>query len=187
MAVYWTNQINPALAEARKKEKPVMLDFSAAPESSGCSRLEVEVYGNDKVASFINENFVPVKVHIREQPEAFDRFGVLWTPTVVALDYTAKERRRFTGYLPPVEFLAELELALADDAFARNRYAEAVNRYREVVRRFQQSELAPEALYWAGVARYKETNDAAALVDTAREFRQFYPASIWAQKAAVWD
>jgi thioredoxin-related protein len=187
MAVHWRNEINPALAEARKKERPVLLDFSAAPESSGCSRLEVDVYANDKVTSFINDNFVPVKVHIREQPEAFDRFGVLWTPTVVALDYAARERRRFTGYLPPGEFLAELELALADDAFARNRYAEAGSRYREVARRFPQSELAPEALYWAAVARYKETNDATALVDAAREFRQMYPASIWAQKAAVWD
>jgi len=35
------------------------------------------------VERFITENFVPVKIHIKEQPATFERFGVQWTPTFV--------------------------------------------------------------------------------------------------------
>ena len=49
------------------------------------------------------------------------------------------------------------------------------------------TDAAPEALYWAGVARYKATGDAAALSDTAGQFRQRYQESSWAKKASVWN
>lgn len=45
---------------------------------------------------------------------------------------------------------------------------------------------APEALYWAGVSRYKATNDAAALAGTADAFARRYQDSVWAKKASVW-
>src|SRR2546423_639106 len=45
---------------------------------------------------------------------------------------------------------------------------------------------APEALYWAGVARYKATNDPSALEQTAQAFAQRYQDTAWAKKASVW-
>ena len=44
----------------------------------------------------------------------------------------------------------------------------------------------PEALYWAGVSRYKGTNDPTALKDTARAFTERYQESSWAKKSSVW-
>ncbi|MBA3258411.1 MAG: hypothetical protein H0T68_02960 [Gemmatimonadales bacterium] len=49
------------------------------------------------------------------------------------------------------------------------------------------SEAGAEALYWVGVSRYKASNDAAALADTARQFRERYQDTSWAKKASVWD
>ena len=49
------------------------------------------------------------------------------------------------------------------------------------------TDAAPEALYWAGVARYKATGDAAALAETAAEFANRYQDSAWAKKASVWS
>jgi len=54
------------------------------------------------------------------------------------------------------------------------------------VQQFPHTDAAPEALYWAGVARYKATGNAASLNDTARAFTQRYQDSTWAKKASVW-
>ena len=43
-----------------------------------------------------------------------------------------------------------------------------------------------EALYWAGAARYKGTQDAAALTETAQAFRERYQDTPWATRASVW-
>jgi len=138
------------------------------------------------VESYIKENFVPVKIHIKEQPAVFDRFGVQWTPTLAIFVSDGAERHRFEGYLPPEDFLARLELGMAHAAFAGKRWAEAERRFRHIVDAFPASEAAPEALYWAGVARYKG-GDANALPETARLFKLKYPESAWAKKSSVWD
>ena len=105
---------------------------------------------------------------------------------MVELDPEGTERYRFEGYLPVDEFLPQLELGLGQIAFARKQWAEAEQRFRGILLQFPKSEVAPEALYWAGVAKYKATGDAAALADTARKFKEKYPDSVWAKKASVW-
>ena len=96
------------------------------------------------------------------------------------------ERYRFEGYLPPEDVMAHLALGLAKAAFARGDWAEAERGFRTVLERHPDSELAPEALYWAGVSRYKATNDASALQETARAFQERYRDSSWAKKSSVW-
>ncbi len=139
---------------------------------------------------FVNENFVPVRVHVRNQADEFKRlgarYGVQWTPTILVLDSSGEERHRVEGFLPVEDLLAQLELGLALSEFARSNFAEAERRFREVVKRYAKSEVAPEALYWAGVARYKATGDAAALGETAKQFQERYQDSSWAKKASVW-
>ena len=58
-------------------------------------------------------------------------------------------------------------------------------KFREAVERYPDTDAAAEALYWAGVARYKATNDPSALEQTAEAFTR-YPGSVWAKKASVW-
>jgi thioredoxin family protein/tetratricopeptide repeat protein len=144
------------------------------------------VYPNDRVSKFINENFVPIKIHIKENKDAFGRFGAQWTPTLIVLDPEGKERYRFEGFLPPDDFLAQLETGLARSAFERGELQEAERRYREIAQQHPKSEAAPEALYWAGVSKYKATNDPAPLGQAAQELKQQYPESSWAKKASVW-
>jgi hypothetical protein len=148
------------------------------------------VYPDERVARFITENFIPARVHVREQPDAFRRFGerynAQWTPTILVIDPEGKERHRVEGFLPADDLLAQLTLGLGHSAFARQDWKEAERRFREVVDRYPDSEAAPEAQYWAGVSRYKATNDASALGETARAFTQRYQDSSWAKKASVW-
>jgi TolA-binding protein len=144
------------------------------------------VYPDQEVSSLIQENLVPVKIHVKENHAGFDRFGVQWTPTMIVADSDGTERYRFEGYLPADEFMAQLELGLAKVAFTKSDFGKAEQIYREIVNRFSNSAAAPEALYWAGVSKYKGTNDAAALKDTAAAFRSRYSDSQWAKKASVW-
>jgi hypothetical protein len=144
------------------------------------------VYPDERVAAFIQENLIPVKIHVKENPAGFERFGAQWTPTMIISDPDGKERYRFEGYLPADEFLAQLELGLGKVAFTRGDFGKAEKLYRDVVRQFPKAAAAPEALYWAGVSKYKATNDGAALKDTAEAFRSQYGDSQWAKKASVW-
>ena len=144
------------------------------------------MYPDERVSALIGQRFVPIKVHVKENPQGFQRFSAQWTPTVIVADPQGTERYRFEGYLPAEDFLAHLALGLAKAAFARSDWAQAERGFQTVLDRHPQSELAPEALYWAGVSRYKASGDAAALQETARAFQSRYRDSSWAKKASVW-
>ena len=142
------------------------------------------------VTHFIAENFLPVRVHVKDQASEYKRlgekYGVQWTPTVLVLDPEGGERHRIEGFLPVDEFLPQLALGQAKVAFARGNFDDAERRYREIVKRHPSSETAAEALYWAGVSRYKGTGEAKALGETAKAFTEQYQESVWAKKASVW-
>jgi TolA-binding protein len=144
------------------------------------------VYPEPRVTKFVAENFTPVRLHVKEHPEAMERFNVQWTPTVVILDANGVERHRIEGFLPTDEFLAQLMLGAAHVAFAEKRFDEAERRYREIVEKFPDTDAAPAAQYWAGVAHYKGTGDASALGATAKAFQSKYADSTWAKKASIW-
>lgn len=144
------------------------------------------MYPDERVVKFVNENFVPVRIHVKENPAGFKRFGAQWTPTVMVSDPGGTERYRFEGFLPVDEFVPQLEVGLAKAAFANDRFDEAERRYREIVARYPNSEVAAEALYWAGVSKYKGSNDGQALADTAKAFQSRYSDTVWAKKASVW-
>jgi hypothetical protein len=144
------------------------------------------VYPDERVSGLIQENLIPVKIHVKENPAGFERFGAQWTPTIIIADPGGTERYRFEGYLPPDEYMAQVLLGLAKVAFTANDFAKSEQIYRDIVKRFPKSAAAPEALYWAGVSRYKGANDATALKETAEAFRSQYADSQWAKKASVW-
>jgi len=127
-----------------------------------------------------------VKIHIKEQPKSFERFGVQWTPTVQILDADASKRHQFEGFLPSDDFLAQLKIGLAHSAFARQELKEAESRYGDIVNSLPDTDAAAESLYWLGVSRYKDSGDATFLQKTAEAFKTRYQDSTWAKKASVW-
>jgi len=84
------------------------------------------------------------------------------------------------------DFLAQLRLGLAHTAKARGDWAEAAHLYGELAQPDSPSEIAAEALYWAGVGQYKATGDPSHLAATARHFESRFTDSPWAKKASVW-
>ena len=148
------------------------------------------MYSDAHVVEFVANNVIPVRVHVKRNKDLFQQLGekynAQWTPTVLMLDADGNERHRIEGFLPANEFLPQLELGAAHAAFARHDFADADRRFRAIVEKYADSDVAAEALYWAGVSRYKATGDASALKDTAHAFGSRYAQSAWAKKASVW-
>ena len=149
------------------------------------------MYPDERVARFVADNFIPVRVHVRDQAEEFKRLGAKysaqWTPTILVLDSDGAERHRIEGFLPAEDFLAQLKLGRAHAEFRRSAFSDAQRHFKAVVDDHPTSEVAAEALYWAGVSQYKATNDPAALGETAQSFKDRFQDSSWAKKASVWD
>jgi TolA-binding protein len=148
------------------------------------------VYSQPQIAQFIRDHFVPVRVHVKDDREEYQRlsqmFNAQWTPTILLIDPPATERHRIEGFLPPDDFASQLALGAAKSAFARGQFADAAGAYEEIVSKYPDTDAAPEAQYWSGVSRYKGNGDAAALADTAKRFKDRYADTSWAKKASVW-
>ncbi len=130
---------------------------------------------------------MPLAAHIKEHPAYFKRFDAVWTPTVLVMDSDGMERMRIEGYLPKDEFRAHLGIGLARIAFMRKQWDEAERRYTQVVEQYPDSKVAPEAIYWSGVSRYKRTNDHNVLGEVPNQINEKYADSVWALKASVWS
>jgi TolA-binding protein len=144
------------------------------------------VYPEPRVAAFIDSNFIPVRLHVKTHPEAMARFNAQWTPTVIVLDRNGVERHRVEGFLEADDFLAQLELGAAKVAFANNDFTASEQRFRKLVDQLPKTDAAAEALYWAGVSKYKGSGDAGALGATAKAFTERYTDSSWAKKSKIW-
>jgi Tetratricopeptide repeat len=148
------------------------------------------VYPDERVVRLVTNEFLPVRVHVHDPDGVYarvsERLNVHWTPTVLVLDESGVERHRIEGFISTDEFVAQLEMGLAKASFQRGAFDDAERRFRHVVAEHPDSEPAPEALYWAGVSKYKGQNDANALADTAQAFTTRYADSVWARKASVW-
>lgn len=134
----------------------------------------------------IESSFTPARFHVKDGNDAFSRFGAEWTPTILVASTAGKEHHRIEGFLPKEDFTGQLRLGLAHLAREGGDFANAETRYRELADSTQ-PELAAEAIYWAGVSKYKATGDGAVLAGTARQIRARYPDSTWMKKASVWE
>ncbi|MFL6236236.1 MAG: hypothetical protein ACJ76N_24100 [Thermoanaerobaculia bacterium] len=145
-------------------------------------------YPNAQVAEFVSERFVAIKFNVKEPhpdyKEALGRGKVLWAPLLVFLDGRGSELRRYVGFLPPDEFLAELRLVLGLAAMTHTNFAEALRWFDGAAELFPWASAAPEALFWAAAAGYRLSG----LPEVIRrwdDLRARYPESTWARRADV--
>jgi hypothetical protein len=143
------------------------------------------VYPTPEVTALIDEQFIPVRVHIKEQAGMWRRFGVRWTPTVMLLSPEGDEVRRTEGYLPADEFQGQLRLDLGYLAANNKDWATAERWFAEAAEAVG-TDAGPEGQYWRGVARYSASHDPKELVATNRAFQQRYDNTSWAKRVSIW-
>jgi thioredoxin-related protein len=132
----WKDALAPALEEARRDGKDVLVDFTGSDWCHWCKRLDAEVFSHQEFFDGARQNFVLVELdfpreggerhaamteaqHARNRAEA-EAFGIESFPTVLLLtpdgvDY-AKTGYRQGGPQAYVDHLAELRDSEARDA-----------------------------------------------------------------------
>lgn len=150
--------------------------------------MDAVTYPQAQVVDELNKHFVPVHFNAAEAgpriTELARQFRQVWTPTFVFLDPHGIELRRFVGYMPPEEFLAELGFVRGYAALFRGDTAAAFQILRTVVEQHPGAAVAPEALYWAGVAAYRRDGKPDELRRQWAELQERYPHSIWWKRAS---
>ena len=140
-------------------------------------------YPDPTVSAFIAEHFVPLKLLLNRNVdrEHFRAHRVIWTPTIAILDRRGANHYQSVGFLPPPLFAGMLRIGLARAQMAWARYDEAAAHLQPVADD-STSSLAPEALYWLGVARYLKERKRTPMMEAWNRLRQAYPDSIWAAR-----
>jgi hypothetical protein len=183
--IAWETVLDPARRRAGQEGKPVLIDFSGAPTCQGCVAMETVTYSDHRVAGFIERDCVPVKVAVTDEPALVDEYLVTWTPTIVFADERGRAHYRVEGYHPPAEFVARLALATGRFLLNGDRFAEAAVRFEGVSARHPGTAAAAEALYWHGVARFKERHDPAELRPSWDRLAGEFPDSEWALRTRI--
>ena len=110
------------------------------------------------------------------------RFLQVWTPTLMLLAPDGKVYDEWNGFLPPSLFLPRLLLGLGKAALKQDRFEQAAQLFDEVATNHPATDVAPEALYWAAVSRYKDSHEGADLIGGWEKLRGQYPESSWRTK-----
>lgn len=145
----------------------------------------------ERVERLVESKFIPVRVHVRDQADEFQRlgarYGAQWTPTTLVLSPDGAERHRVEGFLPAEDLIAQFELGLGHVAFAQGDWKGAEARFQSVAAGHPHDDAGAEATYWEGVSRYKGSTDPSALAETAKRLAGRHPASAWTKKSSVWQ
>src|SRR5687768_5485877 len=107
----------------------------------------------------------------------FRTHSIIWTPTISFLDRLGHKHYESVGFLPPPEFGSALRIGRARCLLAWTRAAEAAHDLLEVAD--TGGTMAPEALYWLGIARFMERKETTGMWAAWRKLLDEYPDSAW--------
>ncbi len=108
--------------------------------------------------------------------------NVLWTPTILFADRRGDVHYRNVNFLPPELFLTLLDIGEAHVDLHWSRTDHAISLLRETFERDPEGLLAPEALYWWGIAVYLKTHSNDEMYQVWDVLRERFPDSIWTQR-----
>ena len=112
----WRSFDAKTLAEAKKKDKKFLVDVYTT-WCRWCKRLDEDVYGNEKIAAYIGEKYIAVKINAESDAKinykdtvlsemGFARaFGVTGYPTILFLEPDGDAITSLGGYVPAERFL----------------------------------------------------------------------------------
>jgi len=179
--IAWESEMGKALARGKAEQKCVLLDFFS-PECIGCKQMDAVTFPASEVANFITDRMIPLHAEVNARGLASD-FRVVWTPTLIILDYYGKEHQRTVGFIPPDELVATLLLGIGKVGIENDQFNEAVIQFNTLLNGYPGSAAAPEAVYLRGVARYKSSHAVGALKEAYQQLLAEYPASAWTRRA----
>jgi len=184
-AIEWLTDEHRVLSGAKASARPLLINFFK-PGCSGCEKMDEVTYPDGDVVDYVFKHFTPWQVDYSAESRLLRRYNVVWTPTVVFADVDGSEHYREVGYLPPHLFHAYLAMGLARVAWGAHNYSEAGELFDALASDYPQSILAPEAMYYRGVCRYKATGSDIHLFEAAGALERLYPESDWLLRSRPW-
>ena len=139
-------------------------------------------YPDPTVRQAVVDRFVPLRLDLFADRDVVRPLNVLWTPTLLVADRRGVVHYRSVNFLPPADFLDVLDIG---EASARLRWAEydrAIALLDAVTVRHPDGPLAPEAIYWRGIATYLKTHSTPDMYAVWAEIQERFPDSIWARR-----
>lgn len=108
----WLHNEDEALTKSRSEKRPLIVDFTAT-WCGACQEMAKDTFADPRVMSKAG-NFVAVKIDATNDEDpavtaVMDKYKVKGLPTVLLIDSTGKERKRFTEFVGPDRFLNEIE------------------------------------------------------------------------------
>ncbi len=99
--------LDDALAQARKENKPLLIDFYAE-WCLPCQRMEKETFADVAVKEML-QNVVLLKIDTDKEPALSEKFGVVGLPDFRLVTNDGKEFRRLRGFQTAKKFKQDLE------------------------------------------------------------------------------
>lgn len=108
-ALKWHTNFAEAQAEAKRLNRPILIDFTGSDWCGWCIRLKDEVFSKPEFQAWARSNVVLLELDFprrKQQPEALkkqnqellQRYRVRGFPTILFVDHTGREIGR-TGYV----------------------------------------------------------------------------------------
>ena len=104
--INWAMNYDSAINLAKSQNKLIMIDISKT-NCPPCEYLATKVYTNDKVANYINNNFIPLFYFVDEDnlPVIVENYFMGTTPAILFLEPNGKLVYSMIGARPPEVFL----------------------------------------------------------------------------------
>lgn len=178
----WLPSLEEGKAHARNAGKDILIDIFD-PSSDGCNFMRATTYNDTRVESFIDSNFVGVRLDSLVDPILCLRFHSVWTPCIILQDVNDQEYRRSYGVLSAEQFLAEFSLAHGLRLLHSGQYNIAIEVLESAIKYTGVDPLRnAENHYWLGVAKFLATKDKEELEYEWQKLRVEHPSSDWARK-----
>lgn len=105
----WRTNLDDALAEAKRVNRPLLLDFTA-DWCPPCKMMKRVTFSQQNVKEHLEANYVPVRLDMTLRNETTQklgmRFGIQYLPTLLVLSPEGEEIRRESGGMDAETFLA---------------------------------------------------------------------------------
>jgi len=180
--IEWFDKMADGLTQGQASRRMMLVYFAKEP-CANCEALNRDSLSDETVQRFIADHLVPTKILLndREERHHFRDYRVVWTPTLVLMDWRGRDHYRSVGYLPRDEFWGMLHVGVARSLMPWSRYDEATALLNTVVAQ-PANRFAPEALYWRGIAQFLGTRRHTLLDEAWATLKATYPDSVWAAR-----
>jgi thiol:disulfide interchange protein len=102
--IHFKTDLNEAIAEAQKTNKPIFLD-AYATWCGWCKKMDQDVFQNNEVAAYYNSHFVNVKVNFDKKQDLKKKYKVRGYPTQLFLKSDGSLKSKHVGYMQADAFI----------------------------------------------------------------------------------